>query len=353
MKLMNSAELASLNNELLAEMLELNHSNILNRWKKNSNVKIVFNLKQIDSDVFMRHFGARVLDYFIDVLSGTQPKDQCPVISAMLIFFAKRNLILYEIYNICSGMRNTILNTLLQKKVKNEELFTILIELFDTNFSGVIREYIYNMDNKNQNINKISKHTSPSGTLQATTFKEHREDVVKLSDKHSAVMHAKDAKECFLKEHDDDFENIMISKDDADNLLKHFQEIPEKLMLAFVKNNPNEIETAADMFLQISSILLRYSSYFDALAASFIELEMALRDNQEEFMKVLLSKNDSIMSIFDAVCIDMESYIRRFCFENIIMKNSHQIHEPTRLSIIQIISTFSPNNIEEGEIEFF
>jgi hypothetical protein len=35
------------------------------------------------------------------------------------------------------------------------------------------------------------------------------------------------------------------------------------------------------------------------------------------------------------------------------MKNSHHIHEPTTLSIRQIITMFAPDEIDAGEIEFF
>jgi hypothetical protein len=35
------------------------------------------------------------------------------------------------------------------------------------------------------------------------------------------------------------------------------------------------------------------------------------------------------------------------------MKNIHHIHEPTALSIKQIISIIAPQDVDTGEIEFF
>ena len=62
---------------------------------------------------------------------------------------------------------------------------------------------------------------------------------------------------------------------------------------------------------------------------------------------------DNAIMLFDAVSLDMERYIERFSVESMAMKNIHHIHHPTSLSIQQIIGMISPENIDEGEMEFF
>lgn len=98
---------------------------------------------------------------------------------------------------------------------------------------------------------------------------------------------------------------------------------------------------------------LHYSPFLDAPSASMSKLSMALHDHTEDFMNVLKSGESGILRLFDAVSADMERYIQRFSVESIAMRNSHHIHEPTTLSIRQIITMFVPNQIDAGEIEFF
>ncbi|MBU4023954.1 response regulator, partial [bacterium] len=102
-----------------------------------------------------------------------------------------------------------------------------------------------------------------------------------------------------------------------------------------------------------SSILLHYSPYLDSLAASMGELSSALKEHAEEFMAVMVNNDDAMLKLFDAVSRDMDRYIQRFSVESLAMKNSHHIHEPTTLSILQIISMFVPDQFEDTEIEFF
>ena len=83
------------------------------------------------------------------------------------------------------------------------------------------------------------------------------------------------------------------------------------------------------------------------------ELSLSITENSDEFMQLITDDGDSVLILFDAVNSDMERYIERFSVESLAMKNAHHIHEPTMLSIKQIISLFVPNQFEDSEIEFF
>jgi SUMO ligase MMS21 Smc5/6 complex component len=136
-------------------------------------------------------------------------------------------------------------------------------------------------------------------------------------------------------------------------MLEYFNEISDKLSFALINSSSDEIIEISKMLSKTSSILLRYSPFLDSLAKSINDLAVALRDHTEDFMDVFLSDSRGIFSLFDAVSSDMERYIKRFSVESIAMKNSHHIHEPTTLSILQIISFFVENEAEAGEMEFF
>lgn len=74
-----------------------------------------------------------------------------------------------------------------------------------------------------------------------------------------------------------------------------------------------------------------------------------MTENTDEFIELMTRDPQSILMLFDAVSSDIERYIERFSVESLAMKNIHHIHEPTALSIQQIITLFVPQ--EESEVE--
>lgn len=325
-------------NEFLANLLEMHSSTILSEWKNQPNVQNVLSSQKINPDFFINHFGARVLEYFIGVLRLEKEAGQCPVIIVMLKFFGKHGLRLDEIYQICAGKRNVVIHTLLQNGIDHQnKLFDQTVNLFDLNFSGVIREYsaiIYEKKYQNNNIASLVCDLIPKNTAIAVNH-DLINDYFAVSD----------------DSHDD--EKVLFRTDDADDILEYFSEMSELLSDAMIHHNPDQIVKVANIFSKASSILLHYTPYLDSLAASMSELSVALHQHTDAFMSVLLEMQDGVLKLFDGVNADIDRYIQRFSVESIAMKNTHHIHEPTSLSIRQIIVMFVPSNTEEDEIEFF
>lgn len=321
----------------LADILKVQRNSILHKWGEQEHVQNILNTKKIDLEFFMRHFGSRVLDYFISVSRGDKEPGQCPVIIVMLKFLAQHCLQLDDIYHICSGKRNAVIHTLLENGiVYSDDIFTASVEMFDANFSGVIREY--------NNIIHDAEYIHHCNIGKTCSVVENEIilpiDVVLLG-------------EYFAKDNDDGAQKVLFRTEDADDMLEYFSEVSERLSLAVIHSDLDEIRIVADIFSRVSSILLHYSPFLDALAASMSELSMAMYDHTEEFMNNLMNCEEGMLRLFDAVSADMDRYIERFSIHSIAMKNSHHIHEPTMLSIRQIITIFAPDNIDAGEIEFF
>lgn len=328
----------------LATLLKDNRGNVLKKWGQNRRVQGVLNIKEICPVFFINHFGSRVLDFFISVLTGEKEAGQCPVIIIMLKFFANRCMKLDEIYQICTGMKHSVIDMLLSNGIAySDDKFATVIDMFDANFSGVIREY-----EKIMTSNHYSTSCDTKTSYTASHFLAEQSANADDSCTNSLLM-----EEYFAKDEDDYDENILFRTDDADDMLEYFSEIPERLSLALIHSDFNEIRSVSTIFSHTSSILLHYSPYLDTLAGSMSELATALLEHTEKFMEVLKGSENSMLRLFDAVSSDMDRYIQRFSVESIAMKNSHHIHEPTTLSIRQIITMFAPDQIEEGEIEFF
>jgi len=335
-KLISSSE-SFMTNGLLADVLQDNFSKIMLQWKSSPSLQETLKIKEIDPDFFINHFGNRILSYFISVLRGEQKAGQCPVIMVMLKFFHRRNLTIENIYKICSAKRNSVIYTLLESgMVELNDLVKFASDLFDANFSGVIHGYA-DMVCEVQEENAYALGTACSIANNNAVA----DDKVLL-------------KEYFA--HDEEEykdERVLFRTDDADDLMEYFSEASERISFAIIHSNTNEITTVAHIFSHISSILLHYSPYLDTLSESMSELSTALLDHTKEFMEILQSAENNMLTLFDAISADMDRYIERFSIESMVMKNSHHIHEPTTLSIRQIITMFAPDQVEAGEVEFF
>jgi len=328
MSAMKCKQLSSTQSDIIADLLTVNHSEILSKWKDQKRTGEVLNNHTISLNFFIKHFGSRVLDYFIDVLRAKQEAGYCPVIIVMLRFFSKHGITLDEVYQICSGMRNTVVDILIKNDIYHSEiLFKETIDLFDMNFSGVIREYIEMSHGKLDNCTSKGLLTS---SLSEVNLEEY-----------------------FAKENDDGEENVIFRTDDADDIIESLSEISEHISLASINSSSEELFLVANSLHKTSSVLLHYSPYLDELAVSMEELAISIIENIELFMEVLKKNSEDLLKLFDAVVRDMDSYVQRFSVESIAMKNAHHIHEPTTLSIRQIITMFAPHEVQEGEIEFF
>jgi len=338
------------NKKLLAILLNKHRTSVLEGWKKRQYVRDILIERKIDTNFFIQHFGLRIFLYFITILNDKGLPGQCPIVSVMLKFFTRRGMMLDEVYLICSGMRNTIVDVLLDNDIKHsDEVFTLAINLFDLNFAGVIKEYL-DITYKQDQTNSIKSHegVSLSHTID-TTNTDKNENESSLENKIDNQI----LDDYFAHDEDQGENNILFLPNDADELLECFNNISE--LLASAINNPDsdKIEEVANIFSKAGSILLHYSPYLDALASSMEELAQSLRGHSDAFIDVLESTNGGMLKLFDAVNIDMDHYIQRFSVESLAMKNSHHIHDPTTLSILQIISMFVPGQFEDSEIDFF
>lgn len=322
-------------NSTLANLLEVQSGLILDTWKQQPRVKSVLQQQNIDLDFFIKHFGSRVLNYFIDVLRQKKAPGQCPVIIVMLKFFGNHGLGLDDIYQICAGKRNTVIHTLLSNGISHDDvLFLRAIELFDANFTGVIQEYIA--------ITQDKKHPHHDEALLTCELKEAPSvDYALINDYFATTDPSQDK------------EKVLFRVDDADDILEYFSEMSEQLSLAALNRDPERILYVATIFSKVASILLHYTPYLDSLAASMSELSTAMYQHTDRFMSLLLEMQDGVLKLFDGVNADMDRYIQRFSVENIAMKNTHHIHEPTSLSIRQIIEMFSPSATLDDGIDFF
>jgi CheY-like chemotaxis protein len=157
----------------------------------------------------------------------------------------------------------------------------------------------------------------------------------------------------FASDEDEGVENVLFNHDDCEEMAEILNEIPELLGRFYDEQDLELIKSAGLQFGKVANILLHYTPFLDPLAHSMEELSLTIVQNMDTFVALYQSNPDNILALFDSISIDMDRYMKRFSIESMAMKNIHHIHQPTSISIKQVIGLILPEAMEEGEIEFF
>ncbi len=258
-------------------------------------------------------------------------------------------------------------NSFILKPMHMDDLVTSLYSVCRDAYTQIINiELVNELNEKNallekQNIRlrtshnavEIKHHQLEDMIQDCKISKEKEEKETDSNDVIVAEVPNAGIDEYFQDDEDEGNENIIFLSDHCADLNEIFTEIPEIISRNAIEPELSDIIKIAKNLSKASSILIYYSPYLDLLATSFSELAMTMENNQDIFIEILKSDPQSVLMLFDAVSADMERYTERFSVESLAMKNIHHIHEPTALSIQQIITLVVPPPEDEGDIEFF
>lgn len=181
---------------------------------------------------------------------------------------------------------------------------------------------------------------------------EIQEDI-KVPEDISANVNEEVLQDYFQEDEDEGEENVVFLSDHCADLTEIFTEIPEIISAYAEDPNANEVYKISGLISKAASVLVYYSPYLDLLSSSFTELSVSLEENLDTFIEIMKIDPQSVLMLFDAVSADMERYVERFATESLAMKNIHHIHEPTALSIQQIITLIDPPEAEEDTDDIF
>ncbi len=251
-----------------------------------------------------------------------------------------------------AGVTSFILKPIIQQDVLNT-LFPVCRDAYAQQLNIQLFEELNDERAKlSEEREKLKQHIKLLEAQTHATDTKHAQ-VEELLQKCAPQQEAPLLKDYFEKDEDEGEENVVFLKDDCDEMMEMFDEMPE-LMLQYNLNR--DIENVHKVILdlkKIASILLHYTPFLDPLAKSFDDLAITIEENIDAFTEMFGSNPDNALMVWDAVSIDMERYMRRFTEESMAMKNIHHIHHPTTLSIQQIITMVCPPDEDEGDIEFF
>ncbi|MDD5053395.1 MAG: response regulator [Sulfuricurvum sp.] len=204
-----------------------------------------------------------------------------------------------------------------------------------------------------QNERKKLKHMVKELASHLHTVDIKNEQIGEL---YSQTQHKDKSKildEYFAKDEDQGDEKVVFIWDDCEEITELLNDIPDELAQYTTNYDIVHIHNTHAAIAKIANILFRYTPFLDPLAKNLEDLSRLVSE-ENDFIAALKNKPEHILKLFDAVCIDLSMYVKRFSQESMAMKNIHHIHQPTSLSIEQIISLIKPIPSDEGnDIEFF
>jgi hypothetical protein len=125
-----------------APQLEDAKEQIVLDWTRDEDVSCRLKQNGISPKFFAKHFGGRILEYAIGVVKDEMELGNCPVIHVLLQLFREKNISINDIFVICAGLKNTLLQTLLAQEALTSKTLDEVARLMDANFEGVMNEYL-------------------------------------------------------------------------------------------------------------------------------------------------------------------------------------------------------------------
>lgn len=136
----------------IINVLNENKELIVSEWIRKGAAYERLKQNNISPKFFAKHFGVRVTDYALGIITGESKLGNCPVIHVLLQFFKDKDISLSDIFIICAGLKNTLIQIMLAESLLTKDRLNEVAYLMDRNFEGVMKEYL-GIDNE-QIINK-------------------------------------------------------------------------------------------------------------------------------------------------------------------------------------------------------
>ncbi|MDF1881532.1 response regulator [Sulfurimonas sp. MAG313] len=258
-------------------------------------------------------------------------------------------------------------NGFILKPMHMDDLIVALYPVCRDAYTQIINiELVNELNEKNEQLELQNKQLRTSGNVIETKHQQlgeliqekkkiensHEVDIV-VTQSHPDSVDKDVLNKYFEEDTDEGIENILFLPDHCADLSEIFTEIPQIISAYAEDPTANEVHKISGLISKAASVLIYYSPYLDLLSTSFTELSVTLENNLDIFIEIMTIDTQSVLMLFDAVSADMERYVDRFSVESLAMKNIHHIHEPTALSIQQIITLIVPPPMEEGTDDIF
>lgn len=123
------------------EKFENDKVSIIKEWLQNDDVIYILDSHNIDRELFVKKYAINILEYYISVVKGEKKIGDCPVIQEFLEYLKDKDIKSNELFLICSGFKNSLVNYAFDNDIMSKELNKEINYIFEHNFTGVLNTY--------------------------------------------------------------------------------------------------------------------------------------------------------------------------------------------------------------------
>ncbi|MEA3499391.1 MAG: PAS domain-containing sensor histidine kinase [Campylobacterota bacterium] len=142
--------------------------NIMQSWISNSDVLRVLKKYNIAKEIFIQKYAFGIFDYYICVLEDKCEIGDCPVIEKLLEFLKDKNIGSDELFVICAGFKNALIEFMYDKEINSLAIQKEIIYVYERNFEGVLKKYTKTIQEMDKSLN-VSKHLIDENIIMSTT----------------------------------------------------------------------------------------------------------------------------------------------------------------------------------------
>ena len=142
--------------------------NIMQSWISNEDVLRVLNKYDITKEIFIKDYAFGIFDYYIGILEERFEIGDCPVINDFLSFLKDRDIGTDELFVICGGFKNALIEFMYKNNINSLEIQKEIIYVYERNFEGVLKKYSQTILEMNKNL-IISNHLIDDNIIMSTT----------------------------------------------------------------------------------------------------------------------------------------------------------------------------------------
>ena len=150
------------------EVFEKNKIQILQIWIKNKDVLNILNNYSITKETFIKDYAFGILDYYIGVIKETNEIGDCPVIKNFLILLKDKNVGTNELFVICAGFKNALIEFTFDKNINSLEIQKEIIYVYERNFEGVLKQYSDTISQLNRDM-QVSNNFISANIIMSST----------------------------------------------------------------------------------------------------------------------------------------------------------------------------------------
>ncbi len=153
------------------DLLKKHKVSIMHFWISNEGVVRILNKYGIKKEYFIKRFAFGIFDYYVAILEEKCDIGDCPVIEELLEYLSGKSVGLDELFVICAGFKNGLIDFVYESGIHSYELQKEIIYIYERNFEGVAKKYTRSLTEVSNKL-AVSDHLINENIIMSTTDKE-------------------------------------------------------------------------------------------------------------------------------------------------------------------------------------